>query len=190
MKVEIVPLSSLVSDPSNVRLHPEKNLEAIKGSLKKFVQQADRFFCRVSVRDGCWDFKDVQRHTGYGKFHSCGVTWRAHRWILWAMGSIRRDDERCVLHSCDNRRCVNPGHLRLGDRYENAQDIKTRGRSHLIRDPKLGSLNPAAKLDEAAVNTIRLAIKSGARGKDLAASYGISKSVISEIKSRKLWGHI
>jgi ParB-like chromosome segregation protein Spo0J len=39
MQVEIVALSSLVADPANVRLHPEKNLEAIKGSLKKFGQQ-------------------------------------------------------------------------------------------------------------------------------------------------------
>jgi hypothetical protein len=39
LKVEVVPLETLTPDPSNVRLHGEKNLKAIIGSLKKFGQQ-------------------------------------------------------------------------------------------------------------------------------------------------------
>lgn len=38
MKVESVPISQLVFDPSNARLHDNKNLDAIKGSLTKFGQ--------------------------------------------------------------------------------------------------------------------------------------------------------
>jgi hypothetical protein len=172
MKVESVPLDKLVLDPSNAR-------------------QAARFLERVSPgANGCWDFSETQRHTGYGKFHSNGVTWRAHRWVLWATGRINRHDPRCVLHTCDNRRCVNPAHLMLGDRYENAQHIKQRGRTRLIRDPKLGSRNPAAKLTEADVRAVRSALDAGAKGKDLAARYGVSRATISEIKSRKMWGHV
>lgn len=39
LEVERVEVSSLVKDPSNVRRHSEKNLEAIKGSLARFGQQ-------------------------------------------------------------------------------------------------------------------------------------------------------
>jgi len=39
MKVETVPVDSLSFDPNNARKHNPKNLEAIKGSLKKFGQQ-------------------------------------------------------------------------------------------------------------------------------------------------------
>ena len=39
MKIERVPLSELVMDPSNVRKHSGRNIEAIKGSLAKFGQQ-------------------------------------------------------------------------------------------------------------------------------------------------------
>lgn len=39
MKIEIVDINSLVPDPSNARLHGEKNLAAIKGSLAKFGQR-------------------------------------------------------------------------------------------------------------------------------------------------------
>jgi hypothetical protein len=33
---EIVPLSALTPDPANARKHPERNRQAIRGSLKRF----------------------------------------------------------------------------------------------------------------------------------------------------------
>ena len=39
MKSELVPISSLSSDPANVRKHGQRNLDAIKASLKRFGQQ-------------------------------------------------------------------------------------------------------------------------------------------------------
>ena len=39
MNIEIVPITSLSQDPSNARLHPERNLEQIKSSLRRFGQQ-------------------------------------------------------------------------------------------------------------------------------------------------------
>lgn len=47
LKIETVPVSSLVFDPSNARKHPEKNLAAIKGSLAKFGQRKP-----IVVRNG------------------------------------------------------------------------------------------------------------------------------------------
>lgn len=38
MEVKRVPISSLIKDPLNARKHPKKNIDAIKGSLKKFGQ--------------------------------------------------------------------------------------------------------------------------------------------------------
>lgn len=37
--VEVVPVGELSSDPANVRRHPDRNLEAIKASLRRFGQQ-------------------------------------------------------------------------------------------------------------------------------------------------------
>jgi ParB-like chromosome segregation protein Spo0J len=37
--VEWVPISSLSQDPSNARKHPDRNLEQIKASLRRFGQQ-------------------------------------------------------------------------------------------------------------------------------------------------------
>jgi len=167
MEIIKLKIDDLVFDPNNVR-----------------------FFKRISIKNDCWEFKDIQPHTGYGKYHVNGVTWRAHRWVLYALGKIERNDKRCVLHECDNRSCVNPKHLKLGDRYDNAQDIKKRCRTHLISDPKLGEKNPQAKLSNKDVKTIKKLLEKGHRGIDLANKYAISRAVISEIKNGKLWRHI
>lgn len=39
MTVETVAIDSIQPDPANVRRHPERNLDAIKGSLARFGQQ-------------------------------------------------------------------------------------------------------------------------------------------------------
>jgi len=39
MKIELVPIDSLVFDPANARKHNQKNIDAIKGSLARFKQQ-------------------------------------------------------------------------------------------------------------------------------------------------------
>lgn len=39
MKIEIVELDKIHPDPANVRVHPKKNLDAIKDSLHRFGQQ-------------------------------------------------------------------------------------------------------------------------------------------------------
>ena len=39
MNIEQVPISELSIDPANARLHPERNLEQITASLKRFGQQ-------------------------------------------------------------------------------------------------------------------------------------------------------
>lgn len=47
MKIETVAIDSLREDPGNARRHPDKNMRAIKGSLKRFGQRVP-----LVVRDG------------------------------------------------------------------------------------------------------------------------------------------
>ena len=39
MKIETLPLSAVIPDPANARLHDDRNLDAIRGSLARFGQQ-------------------------------------------------------------------------------------------------------------------------------------------------------
>ena len=39
MKIETIPIDSISPDPSNARRHPQRNLDQIKSSLRRFGQQ-------------------------------------------------------------------------------------------------------------------------------------------------------
>ena len=86
-----------------------------------------------------------------------------------------------VMHTCDNRACINPQHLRLGTQQDNITDAVNKAR-HCH-----GTTHGANKLTEAEVLEIRA---STATQRNLAIEYGISKGTICQIKTRRIWRHI
>lgn len=90
------------------------------------------FMANVIADDGCWRWTGyipkTGRRAGYGEFDfKSGKRMLAHRaaYIL-LVGSD--PGEQCVLHKCDNPRCVRPDHLWLGSRKENNADRDAKGR--------------------------------------------------------------
>lgn len=92
--------------------------------------------------------------------------------------------DKMALHSCHNRRCVNPDHLYEGTHDENMRDMVESGRS------SRGSARPASKLTEAMVVDIRRRLSRGETGSSIAKALGVHKSQISRIKSGKGWQHV
>ncbi len=92
-----------------------------------------RFMDRIKVSEsGCWEWSMGLTTTGYGVFHvgrhrTPRFLW-AHRasWMLFR-GEIP-EDRPCILHVCDNRKCVNPDHLFCGTKRENTLDMVSKGR--------------------------------------------------------------
>ena len=81
----------------------------------------------IDQSSGCWEWNGQVGHNGYGLLTVRGKPWRAHRYSYFLKyGSI--PDGMMILHSCDNRRCVNPEHLRIGTAKDNAADAIARGR--------------------------------------------------------------
>ena len=64
-------------------------------------------------------------NNGYGTIEVDGRSTSAHRaaWIAF-VGPI--PDGMCVLHKCDNRACINPDHLYIGDKKQNRADFMKR----------------------------------------------------------------
>lgn len=80
----------------------------------------------VTTESGCWEWTGWRAH-GYGYFFHEGKDQRAHR-VSYELfvGSI--PDGLVVMHSCDNRPCVNPDHLSVGTQADNVRDMVAKGR--------------------------------------------------------------
>jgi hypothetical protein len=152
---------------------------------------AERFWNKVRIAEGCWTWT-ASPSVGYGQLprgpHAAGCT-KAHvaSWILH-FGPI--PEHQCVLHACDNRRCVNPAHLFLGTQRDNLDDMRIKGRA------AIGEAHGRAKLTEPQALAIRNRYRKGSRwhrrgnAKELAQEFGISIAQIVGIAQGRNWFHL
>lgn len=144
--------------------------------IRNYPNIKERFLRKIEKQEnGCWltTSKPIL-NSGYAQF-SYGKYGKitAHRlsYVLFN-GDIK--DGLKVCHSCDNKRCVNPGHLWLGTQKQNLQDMKQKGRSH---KSKLLSDND--------INDIKQKLKEGHLHKNIAADFGICRAYVTQISLGK-----
>jgi hypothetical protein len=90
------------------------------------------------------------------------------------------------MHTCDNRLCCNPAHLRLATQADNVADMHAKGRAYTGDRPR-GSRHGNAKLTEDQVREIRAAPYGSLA---LAAHYGITYGALKDIRRGKGWSHV
>lgn len=78
--------------------------------------------------DECWVWQGNRNNQGYGMLHVGKPTY-AHR-FSYEMANGPIPPGMFILHSCDNRPCVNPAHLRVGTSLDNMRDMIAKGRGH------------------------------------------------------------
>ena len=106
------------------------------GSTAYTPKVVARFWSRVTVpqprldKDYCWNWRaSIDRH-GYGQFKVFRDTspQRAHR-VAWSIFHGPIPEGLMILHSCHNRKCCNPAHLRHGTHIDNMKDMADAGRA-------------------------------------------------------------
>ncbi len=144
-----------------------------------------RFAGRVEkVPSGCHEWRGAKLKDGYGSFQFEYHGWPAHRWN-WIQAHGPIPDGMVVRHKCDNPPCVNVEHLELGTVQQNQGDMVDRGRS------LKGSKNAIAKLNEAKVLEIRIAVRDKTSSQlELAALYGVTPACICHIIRGRAWKHV
>lgn len=132
---------------------------------------------------GCITFNGQVDKDGYGLLRVDGVTRRAPR-AYWEFVRGAIPAGLHVLHSCDNPRCVNLAHLRLGTHAENMAEMAAKKRSHR----PVGEKNGRAKLTYAAVLEMRqLYAQGGITQAALAKRYGVPRGTVCHALSGYTW---
>jgi HNH endonuclease len=144
--------------------------------------QQQRFLKKVKRTDTCWLWTGATSSNGYGNVTVGGEQCASHvlAFELW-VGTVPKG--LCVLHSCDNRACVNPSHLFLGTRGDNNTDRSMKGRN------AKGSKHGMSKLMEQDVANIRMLRAEGISGGAIARWYKMSRSTINKILRGQGWHH-
>lgn len=164
--------------------------------------------------DGCWVWTGEKTRKNYGVMRLGKKNKKVSRLVYeLCVGPIA--EGLWVLHKCDNRRCVNPMHLYLGDVRQNAKDATDRNRwatgdrnaarlypDILARGEKNGAYTKperrcrgerhgSAKLREGDVVMIRRRYAAGGCTlRSLAADYGVHNRTIQRAITGKKWAHI
>jgi hypothetical protein len=145
-----------------------------------------RFWRSVARRgdEECWQWSGSRGPGGYGIFHHDGRSTLAHRFSFALAAAL--SDEMCVCHHCDNRLCVNPGHLFLGTHEDNMRDMAAKGRG---RGPGLkGRRNPAFKLEPQDAAAIRSEYACGGVSQaEVGRKYGVSSQTVSLVVRGEHW---
>lgn len=116
---------------------------------------------------------------GYPYVSWGGKYCRVNRVVLTERFGLPSSEDLQAAHSCGNKSCVNPNHLRWATPKENEADKLIHGTR------QRGSVNRLSKLNESQVIEIRRDERSIG---EIAIEYDISKPQVSRIKNRKSWG--
>lgn len=130
---------------------------------------------------GCVEWAGSPSTGGYGMFWIArGVTSETHRaaYVL-ERGPIPAG--LLVLHSCHNRLCVNPDHLRLGTHEDNMQEMAEAGRARQGR----GS-NPRKLTAETATMILGDQLL-GVSIKETARDMGVAQRMIGAVRAGRRW---
>lgn len=142
----------------------------------------ERLLARIEPEpnSGCWLTHGPVNWNGYTLINAFdGTKWRngtAHRLAYRELvGPIPTG--ALVLHRCNVKACVNPRHLYLGSKKDNAIDISRIGRP--------GSR--ALRLDAPSVQEIRRLLALGIPRREIAHRFGIAKPTVKDVARGRTW---
>ena len=128
----------------------------------------------IDVSSGCWQWVGSVTIYGYGRMRVDAKNVMAHR-FSYELHVGKIPEGLFVCHKCDNRKCVNPEHLFVGEHQDNMTDMVKKNRQ------AVGSRNGNAVLSENDVLLIR-ASRDIIEQKELAKIFGCSQPTVSRIQ--------
>lgn len=149
------------------------------GNFMSHMIWPERFSKKVCIRssDMCWPWTAVKIPGGYGQFWYNGKMINAHRAALMFSG-ITIPEGYVVMHSCDNKDCCNPKHLKAVKQITNIEDAVAKDR-HCR-----GDNHGMSVLTEKQVLYILQRRENATKA---ALKFGVSKATIYDIRQGRSW---
>ena len=143
----------------------------------------ERFQLKLEAKDnGCIECQGAEGKGGYIYFWYSGQNRYAHR-MAWFFEHGDIPEDKIVLHTCDNPRCVNLKHLKLGTHQDNTNDMIDKGRKFIA----LGTGNGAAKIAEETALAIKKDLIAGIRQCDIVRKYQVTRAIVRHIDLGRAW---
>jgi hypothetical protein len=143
-----------------------------------------RFWDNTDRSNGCWVWQGhIDKSTGYGSITIDHETFATHRIAYEVYNGVKIPSGKMVLHSCNNRRCINPEHLRVGTQEDNMQDMIESGNS--CRGEKNGN----SIYTEKQMTEIKTYMKENPHSLAwISRTLGIPYPTIKDIAHGRIWG--
>lgn len=133
----------------------------------RFLEKAKK------MESGCHEWQARVNRGGYGMFSYDQKNIPAHR-ASYLLFNGQIPPGACVLHRCDNRKCVNPEHLFIGTQKDNISDMDLKQRR--------GTKSALTYTD---VEEIKKLLSERYSQETIAKKFNIHQGTISRIKLGK-----
>lgn len=159
---------------------------------KDKVQQVLLSKRKINPITDCWECTNKpNKKSRYVELSINGTRILAHRlaayvWLDFDYTVFSHKTKTSVCHKCDNRICINPAHLFIGDYRDNVRDCVRKGRANKRNGEKINT----AKLQASQILEIVEWCKQGLRLHVIAEKYNVTPTVISNILKGKSWKHV
>lgn len=141
-----------------------------------------RFWDNIKKQEDCWIWQGNKFNTGYGSVTIDGESCLVHRVAYELHYNKAIPKGKMVLHSCHNRLCINPEHLRLGDHADNMRDMVVANRQ------ARGEEDGNAKLSISDVRKIKRLLNSKEfTHKEISKMFGVGRTTITDICKGRTW---
>jgi hypothetical protein len=156
------------------------------GRPPRFRNEIEIAVARRPWPETCIIFTGRRQPNGYGRVSENGTYVRAHVLACRLAHGERPPGKSDVAHSCGERMCINPLHLRWATRAENEHDKVLQGRSN-----RGGERSGAARLGLAEVREIRRRYANEhTTQQKLADEYGVHIMTVNSILNKRTWKHV
>lgn len=161
-----------------LRMHGAPDARATKRA--SLIAEQRRFIENALAHrgDNCLVWPWGKYASGYSCIPGNGKSVYGHRFICEKVHGAAPSDEHVVAHSCNNRPCCNPKHLRWATEGENTEDKRLHGTM------PIGDKHGNTKLSEEKLAQLRGLLGKFSHRK-LAEKFGVSRTWVTMIANGK-----